>query len=233
MHILLDHISALLIVSVLVAIFALIQLRGSQSTSDVAVNYMVRTETLEIADMLERDLLNMRTKDQTDAAIAAGKFFGGGAYVCTATAAAAGDTTLSFTFPTLSDPQGVGALADPDSADVSLVTYQLIPVPGQSIDRMQGNSMVSHPLFRLERRVGVDDTGSSQATVTYFNIDYGRVTGDFIDATGGCPGDQLKKIRFQVQMARQSYDEATGDQTSRSQLNFSRYGQTVELANFE
>ena len=121
MHILLDHISVLLVSAVMVTIFVLLQIRGTQSNADVTINQMVRSETLDIADMLERDLVNMRTVAQTDAAEVAGKLTGGSAFACStgvSNAITGQDTTTIFTFPTLTDPQVAAGLVDPDSAEV-------------------------------------------------------------------------------------------------------------------
>ena len=224
MHVFLDHLASTLVLSVLVLIFVLVQFRGAQSNAESVVNHVVRSETLEIVETLERDIVNIRTQTQTQNAISAGNFTGGTVYNCGMTVN--GDTTLAFTFPTLANPQAG------DTASVALVNYVLIQVPGNSVSRMMGGVEVSHPLYRLERQIGTDITGISQSTVTYFNVDYFRDGVALPVLNGVCPAD-MDRIRFQLQMARPGIEEAAMNQMSRSQLNFSRYGATLDLVNWE
>ena len=238
MHIFLDHINALLVSAVLVTIFVLLQVRGTQSNTEAAVNHMVRSETLDIAEMLERDLVNMRTIQQTTVAAAGGLLNGGTAFSCT-TAVNAGppmmsDTTTILRFPTLLDPQAAGSLPNPDSAQVLLVSYQLIREPGQNVTRYVGVDTLVHPLYRLERQVGGIARGWSQSTITYFNVEFGRRTGGFTPASSAtCPVADMNKVRFQIQMARDGVEDVANDQRNRNQLNFSRYGATVDLINWD
>ena len=99
MQFLFDHISSFLVFAAIMLIVGVIQLRGMQSNAETTVNYMVRSGTLDISEMLERDLMNMRTQAQTDSAIARGVFSGGAvtSYQCDFTFN--GDTTLTFYFP--------------------------------------------------------------------------------------------------------------------------------------
>ena len=236
MHIFLDHINALLVSAVLITIFVLLQVRGTQSNTEAAVNHMVRSETLDIAEMLERDLLNMRTIQQTTVAASAGLLNGGAAFSCT-TAVSAGvssDTTRILEFPTLLDPQVAGALANPDSAQVLIVSYQLIREPGESVTRYVGSDTLVHPLYRIERQVSGVARGWSQSTVTYFGVEFGRRSVGFTPATSGvCPTADMNKVRFQIQMARDGIEDVANDQRNRNQLNFSRYGATVDLINWD
>ena len=237
MHILLDHISAVLVSSVLVVILLLLQIRGTQSNAEVTVNHMVRSETLEIVEILERDLLNMRTQVQTDAAQSAGKLSGGISFRCSTavgTASVGADTTKVFEFPTLLDPQIAAGLADPDSAEVAIVSYRLIREPGLSVSRLMGSGTVNHPIYRLERLVSGATTGLSQSTVTFFNIEFGLRDGSFQPATSSnCPIGNMSRVRFQIQMARNGVEDIAADQRARSQTNFSRFGGTVDLINWD
>ena len=236
MHIFLDHISAVLVSAVMATIFILLQVRGGQSNTETAINYMVRSETLEIADILERDLLNMRTISQTAAAAANSMLVGGAAFACSTEVSihpTSGDTTKVFTFPTLSDPQLAAGLANPDSSEVTIVSYRLIREEGSSISRLIGSDTLSHSLYRLERQVDGASRGWSQSTVTYFNIDFGKRDGTFLPATTDiCPTD-MNRVRFQIQMARRGIEDIAPNQVNRSQLNFSRYGGTVDLINLD
>ena len=236
MHIILDHISAVLVSAVMLIIFVLLQVRGTQSNTETTINYMVRSGTLEFAEMLERDLINMRTAAQTDEAAADSMLIGGIAFACSTDVSAhstSGDTTIAFTFPTLSDPQVAAGLMNPDSAEVTIVSYRLIREEGMSISRMLGPITLTHPLYRLERQVNGVARGMSPATVTYFNIDFGKRDGTFQPATNtSCPID-MNRVRFQIQMARNGVEDIAPDQRNMSQLNFSRYGGTVDLINWD
>lgn len=236
MHIILDHISAVLVSAVMLIIFVLLQVRGTQSSTETTINYMIRSETLEISDMLERDLLNMRTATQTDEAAADSMLIGGSSFMCSTEVGihpTSGDTTKTFTFPTLSDPQVAAGLSNPDSAEVTIVSYSLIREEGASISRMLGPVTLTHPLYRIERQVNGVARGMSQSTVTYFNIDFGKRDGTFQPATtSNCPTD-MNRVRFQIQMARNGVEDTALDQRNTSQLNFSRYGGTVDLINWD
>lgn len=230
MHVILDHLAAVVVSSVLVLLFALMQVRGVQSAGETTVNHMVRSATLDIALMLERDLENMRTDAQVQEAIARGILSGGTAFNCTATASA--DTTMQFTFPTLEDPQSAAGLADPNDAPVALVTYQLTPA-ADSLSRLVNGLLVTHPLFQLQRFIDGVYTGGTQATVTDFRVLFATSgSGTFIPANAACPAD-LNKVRFQLQMGLPGYNMEGSGQTSTSQLNFSRHGVTVNLINWQ
>ena len=236
MHIILDHISAVLVSAVMLIIFVLLQVRGTQSSTETAINYLVRSETLEIAEMLERDLLNMRTAAQTDEAAADSMLVGGSTFVCLTEVGihpTSGDTTKTFTFPTLSNPQVAAGLTNPDSSEVTIVSYRLIREEGVSISRMLGPVTLNHPLYRIERQVNGVARGMSQSSVIYFNVDFGKRDGTFQSATtASCPSD-MNRIRFQIQMARNGVEEIAPNQRNTSQLNFSRYGGTVDLINWD
>ena len=237
MHIFLDHISAVLVSAVMVTIFVLLQVRGTQSNADATINQIVRSETLDIADMLERDLFNMRTAAQTDVAETGGKLTGGIAFACSTTvsnAATGQDTTTVFTFPTLSNPQVAAGLIDPDSAEVTIVSYTLIRESGRNVSREVGPDTLTHPLYRLERQVDGIARGWSQSTITFFNVEFGLRDGSFVTSTNSnCPVTDMTKVRFQIQMARTGVQDITAEQRNKSQLNFSRYGGTVDLINWD
>lgn len=237
MHIFLDHISALLVSAVLVIILVLLQIRGAQSNTEITINHLVRSETLDIAEMLERDLLNMRTVVQTEAAEDAGHLQGGTAFRCSTAIGGASvgqDTTKLFEFPTLVDPQVAAGLTDPDSAEVAIVSYRLIREAGQSVARLMSSGTITHPLYRLERQVSGYATGLSQSTVTFFNVEFGLRDGSFQQASmSDCPISNMSRVRFQIQTARNGVQDIAGDQRAMSQINFSRYGGTVDLINWD
>ncbi len=233
MQVILDHLAALIIVSVLVLIFALLQVRGVQSASETTVNAMVRGATLDISFMLEKDIANMRTFQQyTDLISLDPTLFTGGGWNCSTTAS--GDTTLNFSFVTLSDPYAPIDVANPNNTELSLVTYQLIREPGSAIDRQMGAVAQTHPLYRLQRVINGVVTGQTQPYVTFFDIEFAQrgIAAFTPTSTTTCPAE-LTRVRFQVQMAQEGIERIAADQLSNSQLNFSRYGSTIDLPNWE
>lgn len=231
MQVILDHLAALIIVSVLVLIFALLQVRGVQSASETTVNAMVRGATLDISFMLEKDIANMRTDTQTADAITRGIFTGGG-WACGTTAS--GDTTLAFSFVTLTDPYAPIDAADPGNAPLSLVTYQLVREPGSAISRQMGAVIQTHPIYRLQRVIDGAVTGQTQPYVTFFDIEFAqRGIAAFIPTSSTTCPTELTRVRFQLQMAQEGIERIAADQLSNSQLNFSRYGSTIDLPNWE
>lgn len=232
MQFLLDHISAFFVFSSIVLIIALMQLRGMQSNAETVVNYMVRTGTLDISEMLERDLMNMQTEAQVEMAKDNGVFTAPTSvtgFECTFSMSA--DTTVSFSFPTLLNPQA--SITNPTLSPVVQVLYQLDKVPGASVTRSVNGADVVNQLYQLNRFSADDPSGWSNEGVTYFRIEFAeRGVPDFL-ATGGpnCP-QALSKVRFQIQMAHEGFEDIS-DQASKSQLNFSRYGSTVELSSWD
>jgi hypothetical protein len=231
MQVVLDHLAALIIVSVLVIIFALLQVRGVQSASETTVNAVVREATLDLASMLEKDIANMRTETQTTEAITRGVFTGLG-WNCGTTAS--GDTTVAFTFVTLTDPYAAVDSLDPGGTPVSEVVYQLVRESGQSVSRQMGAVTVDHPLYRLQRVINGAVTGQTMPYITFFDVEFAqRGVFNFIPTSNTtCPTD-LARVRFQLQLAQEGVEQLAFDQSSTSQLNFSRYGLTVDLLNWE
>lgn len=229
MQFIIDHLAAFIIFSAVMLIVAVLNLRGMQSNAETTVNYMVRSGTLEISEILERDLVNMRTEDQTNTAIANGVFAGGAITNYTCNLTVSGDTTVAFTFPTLADPQA--SFTNPDLVPVIQVIYQLTPVTG-SISRLIEGSTVNHKLYRLDRFADGSENGWSDEGVTFFRVEFAERGNPAFQTLGTCPGDTFSKVRFQIQMAQNAF-EGISDQESRTQLNFSRYGSTVELSNWD
>ncbi len=231
MQFILDHINSFIVFSAVMLVIALLQLRGMQSSAETVVNYIVRSGTLDMSEILERDIMNMRTEAQTNQAIAGGIFSGGSvvSYQCGFTMST--DTTMTFFFPTLADPQA--DIADPTLAPVAQVMYQLTAQPGSSVSRLVEGDTLVHSLYQLDRFVAGNPNGWSDGGVVYFRIEFAeRGDPNFVTpVSGNCPAN-LSKVRFQLQMARNGFQEIT-DQKSRTQLNFSRYGATVDLSNWD
>jgi hypothetical protein len=229
MQVVFDHIISLIIGAVVLLIFVAVQLRGSQSMSETSLHQRVYADALDAGSMLQRDFENMRTAEQTAEAEARGVFTGG-AYACTIVAG--GDTTYAVTFPTLSDPEGVALLDDPMDAPVQLVTYALV-ASGDTTTVDLGTSTAPLPLFRLDRTVNGVSTGQTRDQIVHFRVGLAdRGSAVFNTASGNCP-DDLASIRFELKTAVEGVSHIAGDQRNTSQLNISRYGTTVDLANWE
>ena len=228
MQVILDNLSAVIISGVLIFIFALVQIRGVQTSAESNVNYIVRTETLDLANMIERDIENMRTAAQVSDAQLNG-VYSGGSYSCDMVVSS-GQTT-QFTFATLADPQNLGALSDPTLAPVTLVTYTLTDT-GVTIPELVNGTTVNTTLWRLDRMISGASSGGSRGYVTDFRIEmFDAGTTGSIFATSTCPGN-MAKIRFSLKLATDAVLEMAQDQRSTSQMNFSRYGTTIELTNW-
>lgn len=230
MQIIFDHIASVLVASVVLMIFAMLQLRGSQTLSETSIHQIVYSDAQAAGSMIQRDLENMRTEEQTTEALVRGVLTGGGAYVCTMTAS--GDTTLTLTFPTLADPEGVTALGDPMDAPVQIVSYILESV-GDSVAVDKGSAIDQYARYRLNRIVGGAFTGGTKGNVVHFSVGLAARGSNVFNAGGGnCPAN-LAKIRFELKTAIDGVTRVTADQRSTSQLNLSRFATTVDLTNWE
>ena len=228
MQVILDNLSAVIISGVLIFIFALVQIRGVQTSTESNVNYIVRTETLSLANMIERDIENMRTAAQVNDAQLNG-VYSGGPFNCSMVVA--GGQTTQFTFATLADPQNLGALADPMLAPVTLVSYTLTDT-GITIPEVINGATVNTTLWRLDRMISGASSGGSRGYVTDFQVEmYDAGTATPITTTSTCPGT-MAKIRFNLKLATDAVVDLAQDQRSTSQMNFSRYGTTIELTNW-
>ena len=225
-----DQLTGLIIAGAVLMIFAFIQFRGWQSTSDATIYNMVYQDALEISTILQTDIENMRTETQTDEANNRGNLTGGAAFSCLLTES--GGQTTAFTFPTLSDPAADYNLADPNDASVSLVTYSLTDT-GKTLELTEGASTSTVPLYRLDRMIDGNYTGGSQENVTHFMVEVSQKGSDvFNSSSGSCPTN-MDNIRFEFKIATDNLGQTPDGQTSTSQVNISRFGTTVILANWE
>ena len=225
-----DHLAAVIVGGGIMLIFALIQVRGTQSSAEAVINHTVMTEVMQLSSYLQRDIENMRTQAQTDEAISRGNFTGGAGYSCQLTTS--GGLTTDFTFPTLADPEAAAGLADPDDAEVVLVSYRLtdtgktITIPENGVDR-------TLPVYTLDRMVDGNNTGGSGAYIIHFLVEFAnKGSSTFSSNSSGC-STNLARVRFELKVATEGVEWATNDQQSTSMLNISRYGDTVALANME
>lgn len=237
MHIILDHLAAVLISSVVLLIFVLIQLRGTQTTTEATVNHIVYTEATDVSKNLIRDIENMLTSGQTSAAMNDGRLLGStGVFTCqiTTVASPVGPLTTSFTFPTVANADSsFSAGSDPLTAQAVQVVYNLVAT-GDSIDITIANLPQRVPMHQLQRVVAGVVTGASKGFMTQFIVEtarkdvagYARTIG-----TAPCPVS-MTNMRFEYKLATGGVEFITSDQRSTNQHNISRFGITVSLSNW-
>ena len=225
MNIFIDHLAAMIIASVALLIIVLVQVRGTQTSADSLINYQVFEEIMNVREYLQRDLENMLTEVQTQAAIDESRYRGSGALLCSGTDSSG--HTISFSFPTLNNPDSTNGL-------VIEVTYDLIKT-GNNVQFLSQGVTQTLPIFRLERLVNGVFSGSTTDVITAFRLETlqrGAGFTNFTPINGGCPSD-LAKVRFEYKIAANGLDFSAGDQRSTSQTNISRFGATVHLSNWD
>lgn len=230
MQAILDNITAVIVSGSIMMIFAFLQIRGTQTAADATINHMVYAELMQTSFYLKSDIENMRTEAQTDEAINRSKLSGGSAYDCQVQTS--GGITTSFTFPTLKDPTTAYKLADPEDAEVVLVTYQLTDT-GETLKVPEGHTSSNRTLYSLDRMVNGATTGGSKNFVTHFLVEFSsKGSSNFSSNSGTCPTD-MAKVRFEFKLATEGVEMVAVDQQSTSQTNISRYGATIDLQNWD
>ena len=228
----LDHIASILVVSIVLLIMVLVQIRGTQSAAESTVNNMVFGDVINMYTYLHRDLENMLTDTQALDAQSDGSYANSsGATICigddtTTTGIHSTQHTRTFRFPTLEDPE------DPSNNNVVEVEYDLVNT-GNMITLPTQDSTQTIPLFRLVRRVDGLYSGSSNNFVTAFRVETLNQFDDynaFSPINGTCAAN-LRKVRFEFKMAQNGVAMEAG-KTSTSQTNISRFGTTVHLNNW-
>ncbi len=215
MHVLLDHISSVLVASVLFIALITVVNRNRQNTVELQVGQMVHKQALDFARTVERDLENIRSTDQVQAQL-------GRPEECIIERDAAGNATRLI-FPTLEDPQ-LGL-----ASGIVHVEYRLVPVDTTTIDVVGAPMQV----YRVERRQKIDpvtyvDEGGSGAYITRFTV---RMVEEGATGGGGglveaCP-DALDRTHIELQAAVPTVQNTGSDQKSTNNLNIVRYGNTV------
>ncbi len=230
MHILLDHITAFIVASVLfVSIFTMIN-RSRQNAVEMQIGQMVQEQAYEFTRVLQRDLENIRSESQVierNSSLEPDL-----ANICSFVVDEKG-RTKHLIFPTLRDPR-LGA-----NSDIVNVEYELVPADTSIMylgERLE--------LFTIERflRPGGDvltriPDGSSGAFITHFAITMHAegVGGTELSETassGDCPPDgSLTKTHIEMQAAMPTIDYVSGNQRSTSNLNVTRFGSVVYSSN--
>lgn len=236
MQIILDNLASIFIAGAILLIVVFIQLRGSLGAAESTINYMVYSEALNINTLLERDLENMLTPEQIADDVSS--FIGGtGIFACSLDTGNGRADTL--TFPTVADPDATMNTAGNPGNTAAIQVRYVLEATGDSADVPVGNTTQLRPLFVLNRYVGANLTASSLPYITNFEVRLGNKGAlDFMPADLTpqiktiCSTD-LAKVRFDFKLVGENIEFVSRDQRSTSQLNISRFGATVDLANWE
>ncbi len=220
MHVLLDHISAVIVATVLFISLIAVVNRNRQNTVELQIGQMVEKQAFSFARTIERDLENMRSKEQTETTL-------GRPEECFLERDAAGNVT-HLLFPTLEDPSAGVA------SNIVHVEYRLIAEDSTTID-VHGAFM---QVYRMERRRKINDLtyiddGGSGSFITRFTI--GMVSEGAVAAPSGllvetCP-ENLDRVHLEFQAAIPTVEQRSPDQKSTSGLNIVRYGNTIYSQN--
>lgn len=230
MHILLDHISAFLVATVLfVSLFTLIN-RSRQNAVDMQIGQIVQEQAHNFARIIERDLENIRSDEQV---ILRNQFLEPDieSPLCSFQVDEFG-RTIHLIFPTLADPR-LGA-----NSDIVNVRYELEPT-SKTVTYL-GDEL---EIFSINRYVRDGDAsveyadGSSGPIITHFAITMHSEGNGGTDlsgtaSTGDCPSDgSLSKTHIEIQAALPSVEYVSENQRSTSNLNVTRYGAVVYSSN--
>lgn len=215
MSVLLDNLTAILVGSTLLVAMLVVQHRGQQSAVDATVRYQSQVYTAEFLSVLERDVENIRTMAEMEAA------FGATQFVHRRQATAQGRTyTRQFAFPTLLDPDSGVA------SEVALVTYVVAPT-GHAVWTPDGDL----PTYQATRYVytrgaaGHLVSGGSGPLVD-FDV-------RLVDAAGATINDANiattpPEVRLQVVAAARVPARRTGDQEATAST-LTRHARTIRV----
>ena len=234
MQFILDHISALIISSVVILVVALVQVRGTYNMIETQVAETVQNEMQSLHEIMEWELSMMATEDYiTSTALPEGRFHGAsGSFQCRFEQDPINGNTTTFIFPTFNRPFGIpdSLQPPPDSVDIIEVKYSLIPY-GDSLSVWANTSFENAGLFRLERSVNDTLTGYLNEILTNFRVEQVSLGGGpdgFTEIHGPCPTD-MRRIRYEYKMVNQGMDFTTNDQQNTNRLNQGQFGMTVDL----
>lgn len=224
MHVLLDHIAAFLVASILfVSIFTVIN-RNRQNAVEMQIGQMVQEQAYEFSKILERDLENIRSDEQVAEAL-------GTSYAeeCKYEINEEGLTEYVL-FPTLESPD-----AGPNSG-IIYIEYRL--EPADTVLNIQGEEHEIYKVTRYRRQYPSSPSvidGGSGAFITHFNVRMYSTSQTFASTSSGlfrCPEDgDLNRTRIEFQAALPGVEYISSDQKSTSNLNAIRFGATVYSPN--
>lgn len=222
-----DHLTAVLVGATLLGGLFLLQVRGQQTAIEAAQRYRVQTQTASFAQVVERDVENIRTQAQAEAAFEHYRFT-----LRQATGTDGTVYTAQAAFVTLRDP-ALGA-----ASPAVLVSYDVQPT-GRTLD--VGGQL--RPTYRVWRRV-YDGSGSALVEeggaedVVDFDLTALMNDGSEITHRGGSPTwtgaypsevpSLPRAVRVEIVWATSAVQRAE-DQQATAETNASRQQRTVSL----
>ncbi len=225
MHVLLDHISAVLVASVLfVSIFTLTN-RNRQNAVEMQIGQIVQEQAYAFSKIIERDLENIRSNKQVINAL-------GSSFdvkeTCKYEINEEGQTEF-IRFATLESPNA-GSVSG-----IVFVEYHL--EPADTVITIQDEEHEIFKVTRYRRQLPSSPLipdGGSAPIITHFDVRMYPTTQTVSNVTGliYCPEDgELNRPRIEFQAAMPGVQNVTSDQRSTSNLNVTRFGATVYSPN--
>ncbi|MEM6784314.1 MAG: hypothetical protein AAF624_11345 [Bacteroidota bacterium] len=241
MHVILDHLSAIVVATILLVVLLTLQIREKLNATDQALEYQLRTRAEMLLDTFGRDVDNMMTQEE---AIAAGV----SPSTCHLYYDAEG-RLQSFSFPSYVErAQVVGFDADSTAQYASFyepmsVRYDLTPTARRL--SVGDSARVVHRLERREFRAGSTPSPPSSGSVEIGSvIDSDRlllsesVTAVSVELFGvagrlgsrgvevGVAPSDLAYVRLSAELAHEALSNLATDQASTRLLNTARVSQT-------
>lgn len=209
MQVLLDHLTAVVMGSILLMVLLTLQLRGKQHNLNTTVSAATSRQAQTLLHTLERDIENMRTPQQAREAV--------GYYDLRLTRSAG--RTKTFVFPTVGGGSASGVVH---------VAYRLEPVyETVAVDAAE------RPAYRLSRYV---DTGRGfrRSTpgpegVVEFQIWITDDDGATVTTADGI--EDIDRVRLELALAADAPGQRSGDQALETSANLAHLGQTIRPPN--
>ena len=230
MAFLLDHLTAILVGSLLLVGLLFIQQRNSTSAVESTIRYQTESQATAFVETLARDLENARTRDQSRTALGPyeADSLGGstvrslGLHLFPGTA-----DTEWIQFVTLADPE---ASADDDAtttSDLIAVAYRMEPTGEQ----VTASGQIRN-LHRIVRYV-YDGTGTGTGSWLPEGASPPTVVGFRVNALPGGTSGRITtlppRVDLTVEMAFETPSRRAADQTSRAENGLTRQGATARI----
>ena len=226
MNVILDHLTAIVVGTVLLGGLLVLQQRHQQSAVEAAQRYRAQALASELTTTLEREVENIRSRAETERAfeIVGGRAIEPGAptYRFRILRDATDSYTEELSFPTASAPDGLG------SSGVAIVTYRVEPT-GETV-RIDG---ADRPLYTATRYEFVRG-GAVRTTAAYERIVDFDVTG----LAGLQPDDQVRdapvvdpvppRMRLEIEFAPELVTARAADQAAPEATSI-RYARSLRV----
>ena len=230
MSVVLDHLTAFLVGSVLLVALVALQQRGQQGAVEATLRYRNHTAAAGFLDAVERDVENIRTMSQMGAA-----FGGDGVTDSLAFSVQQGLGTdgrlytSQFAFPTLAaPPEDRGAPTDP-RGEVAIVVYHVTPT-GHSID-VDGTDRPTYRARRYVYRRGDAAPAESGGSADLVDFDVTLFRAGVPDTVNTDVAEIPSRVHVAVVAATALPARRAGDQAATTTAAVTRHARTVYVAN--